>query len=58
MNAEKSAKNQPVIWLVGDSTVADYPENRYPQMGWGQVLHKHCHPGVVIKSQAVGGRKL
>jgi hypothetical protein len=36
------------MWLIGDSTVADYTNNyddgdymksRYPVTGWGQVFH-------------------
>ena len=43
------------IWLIGDSTVATYPEARKPLAGWGQVLNEYCNPDVVVKNHAVSG---
>jgi lysophospholipase L1-like esterase len=51
-----SAKAEPAIWLVGDSTVASYPQKRYPQNGWGQVIDRFCKSGVKVSNHAVGGR--
>lgn len=34
----KTAKDQPTIFLVSDSTVQTYESIYYPQTGWGQVL--------------------
>ncbi len=48
--------SEPVIWLVGDSTVSTYKMDRYPQTGWGQVLQQYCKPGVKVCNYAVGGR--
>lgn len=38
------------VWLIGDSTMADYAnygedymKERYPQTGWGQALHHFMH---------------
>jgi len=45
----------PVIWLIGDSTVANYPEKRTPLAGWGQVLGELCKDDVVINNKAVSG---
>ncbi len=63
------------LWLIGDSTMADYANygeeymtERYPQTGWGQMLHhftmadslKLVYPidadSVVIDNRARGGR--
>lgn len=43
------------IWLIGDSTVATYPEARDPLAGWGQVLNEYCRPDVVVNNHAVSG---
>lgn len=32
------------VFLVGDSTVCDYPADVYPRAGWGQVLGR-CSTG-------------
>lgn len=45
----------PVIWLIGDSTVANYPEKRTPLAGWGQVLNEYCNADVTINNKAVPG---
>ena len=47
---------QPVIWLIGDSTVSNYGSNRYPQMGWGQQLNEFCKPDIKVNNHAKGGR--
>lgn len=46
----------PTIWLIGDSTVCNYPRRSYPQMGWGQMLHRYCQADVKIENHASGGR--
>ena len=51
-----SVKAEAAIWLAGDSTMANYSPERYPQTGWGQVLKKFCKPGVEVKNHAAGGR--
>lgn len=51
------AANAPVIYMIGDSTMADksQPEQN-PERGWGQVLHEYVAEGVVVKNHAAGGR--
>lgn len=47
------AARKPVILLLGDSTVADFPQDR-PVRGWGQLLVKEL-PGCEVKNLAVSG---
>lgn len=44
------------IIIAGDSTAADYPTERAPQIGWGQVLGYYLKPDVTIDNRAVNGR--
>lgn len=44
------------IYLIGDSTVSDYPENYYPRMGWGQALASFFQENVSVHNKAVSGR--
>lgn len=44
------------IYLIGDSTVSDYPESYYPRMGWGQVLESFFQEDVKVHNKAVSGR--
>ena len=46
---------QPTIWMMGDSTMASYPERLAPLTGWGQVLNQYCKPGVKVENRAVSG---
>ncbi|WP_082678954.1 rhamnogalacturonan acetylesterase [Sphingobium cupriresistens] len=41
--------------LAGDSTVADYPPERYPQVGWGMMLRCGIIPPLQILNFAKGG---
>lgn len=41
--------------LAGDSTVADYPPDRYPQVGWGMMLRCGITPPLKILNFAKGG---
>ena len=50
------AGGPPKIFIVGDSTAADYAPDRYPQMGWGQVLKCRLEEGVTVVNLARGGR--
>lgn len=49
-------KEEVRIFLAGDSTVADYSKEAFPQMGWGQALGGFFESGVVIRNYAVNGR--
>ena len=45
------------IFIIGDSTVANYTSSAYPQTGWGQVLQPYFDNSVVqIVNRAIGGR--
>lgn len=44
------------IIIAGDSTAADYPPERAPQIGWGQVLGFYLSDEVTIDNRAVNGR--
>lgn len=44
------------IYLIGDSTMSEYPENYYPRMGWGQALETFFHDNVQVHNKAVSGR--
>lgn len=47
--------NEVKIFLAGDSTVANYPENEAPMAGWGQVLQDYFSKEVVIHNHAKCG---
>ncbi len=49
-------KRTPTWYLCGDSTMADYPESRYPMMGWGQRLQCLLSQDVFVENCAVNGR--
>jgi len=44
------------VFIAADSTAADYPPVRYPQMGWGMVLKCAFGDDVTVKDYARGGR--
>lgn len=43
------------IFLIGDSTVANYTSGYYPQKGWGQMFQYFFDSTVVVDNRAVGG---
>jgi len=45
-----------VLYLAGDSTVADQGEAGYPYAGWGQLLPACFKAGVAIDNRAASGR--
>lgn len=44
------------LFLIGDSTVADYPASSAPMAGWGQMLPALLPSGTVCRNHAVNGR--
>lgn len=45
------------VWIAGSSTAQDYPAERYPQAGWGQMIDPYFYENsVTINNKAVGGR--
>lgn len=48
---------QPTVWMIGDSTMADKPNPEFnPERGWGQSLPPLLTAGVVVRNMAVNGR--
>lgn len=47
---------QPVIYLVGDSTMADKPDLAHPERGWGQALRDLVVAPATVANHAVNGR--
>ncbi|WP_425436644.1 rhamnogalacturonan acetylesterase [Paenibacillus donghaensis] len=44
------------VFVAGDSTVTDQPEDGYPYAGWGQMLPGFFKPGVAVDNRALSGR--
>jgi len=51
-----SQNNKITIYLIGDSTMCFYDEDRFPQMGWGMPFAYFFDNTVVIENRAKGGR--
>jgi lysophospholipase L1-like esterase len=49
-------QGQVRIFLVGDSTVANYPEHEAPMAGWGQVFDSFLTDQATIYNEAMCGR--
>jgi lysophospholipase L1-like esterase len=44
------------LFVIGDSTVADYTDGYYPQTGWGQLLQTHFDDAkITVDNRALGG---
>jgi lysophospholipase L1-like esterase len=51
------AKKETItIYLIGDSTVAEYEPSRAPVAGWGMPFAKFFDSSVVVENHARGGR--
>ncbi|MFK8164061.1 MAG: rhamnogalacturonan acetylesterase [Lewinella sp.] len=46
----------PVIYLVGDSTIAEKRADKRPETGWGEKLKQYFNDNVIVKNHAVNGR--
>lgn len=44
------------LFIASDSTAQNYPADRYPQTGWGQMLPCGMAPDAVLVNRAIGGR--
>lgn len=44
------------LYLAGDSTVTDQPEDGFPYAGWGQMLPLFLKHDIVVANHAVSGR--
>jgi DNA sulfur modification protein DndE len=48
---------KPVLYLVGDSTMANKPDLEYPERGWGQLLPTYFDTSrIIIENHAQNGR--
>ena len=44
------------LWMIGDSTMCDYPASRSPLAGWGMPFRQYFDTTVQVENQARGGR--
>lgn len=51
-----SAPQAATVYLVGDSTVTDQPQDGYPYAGWGQMLPVFFKADAAVANYAVSGR--
>lgn len=49
-------KSAPVLFLIGDSTMADKADLNYPERGWGQLLPEFFDSLLLIENHAMNGR--
>lgn len=49
-------QKQPVLYMVGDSTMANKPDLEYPERGWGQLLPMFFDTTITIENHAKNGR--
>lgn len=48
--------HKPVIYLAGDSTMANKPIEDNPERGWGQLLPEFFNDRILIENHAMNGR--
>ena len=55
--AEAYSSDMPdtTLWMLGDSIMTIYPDNQYPQTGWGMVVGDYLSDRVTIENHAHGG---
>lgn len=53
---EGEPRRTPTLFLVGDSTMADQPQDKYPEHGWGQMLPEYLTDGIELENHAKNGR--
>ncbi len=44
-----------VVWMIGDSIMADWPDSRYPQEGWGETFKNYTAENVTVNNRAISG---
>jgi lysophospholipase L1-like esterase len=49
-------KHDLTVYLAGDSTVADYPPEKLPMLGWGAKLPSFLNGAVKVSNHATNGR--
>lgn len=55
-NARPEVSYTPTVYLVGDSTMADQPLEKFPEQGWGQALPDFLRDGIKVQNHAANGR--
>ncbi|MBC6905521.1 hypothetical protein DWB84_08645 [Saccharophagus sp. K07] len=56
-NCPANTRENVRVFVVGDSTVANYNSSQAPMTGWGQILHHFFYSdSVAINNRAIGGR--
>ena len=53
---EQPSSSTPTIYVVSDSTAANYNSSQYPQTGWGMTLWNYFQNNVSVVNRARGGR--
>ena len=48
--------SKPVVYMIGDSTMANKPVQDNPERGWGQLLPEFFNQEVTIENHAMNGR--
>ena len=51
-----SCEQSPVLYMAGDSTMADKPPEGEPEKGWGQMLPEFFDESIRIENHAANGR--
>ncbi len=49
-------KENVTVYIAGDSIAESYPKEKYPRMGWGQVLQNYFNDNICVENYAIGGR--
>ncbi|MBB3112165.1 fibronectin type 3 domain-containing protein [Paenibacillus phyllosphaerae] len=53
---ERTAGQEPNVYIAGDSTVQTYDPYWEPEAGWGQMLPRFFNDDVTFTNKAIGGR--
>lgn len=53
---QENIEKHIVVYMIGDSTMADKPTEDNPERGWGQMLPKFFDTSIVIENHAKNGR--
>lgn len=53
---ERTAGEEPTVYIAGDSTVQTYDEYWRPEAGWGQMIPRYFNEELSFSNQSIGGR--
>lgn len=53
---ERTAGEEPTVYIAGDSTVQTYDEYWRPEAGWGQMIPRYFNEDIAFSNQSIGGR--